>query len=79
MPADVSALWDEGLGERNIYEHRHHRLLRRPFEGLSPGLRASGWEGQSRMKREENDGNGELMGLAGLETAKKKKKNVSSV
>lgn len=70
LPADVSALWDEGLGERNMYEHRHHRLLPGPFKGLSSGIRTSGWEGQSRKKREENGRDRELMGLTGSETAK---------
>lgn len=71
LAADVSALWDEGWGERDSNEEpRHHSLLPGLFKGLSPGVRTSGWEGQRRKKREEDDRGGELMGLTGLETAK---------
>lgn len=71
LTADVSTLWDGGWGERDSYEeHRHHRLLPGVFKGLSSGVRTSGWEGQSREKRDEDDRGGELTGLTGLETAK---------
>ncbi|KAG7244820.1 hypothetical protein INR49_029839 [Caranx melampygus] len=39
-------------------------------DGLSSGVRTSGWEGQRRKKEEEDDRGGELMGLTGLKTAK---------
>lgn len=71
ITADVSALWDEGWGERDSNEERrHHSLLPGLFKGLSSGVRTSGWEGQWRKKREEDDRGGELMGLTGPETAK---------
>lgn len=71
ITADVSSLWDEGWGERDSNEERrHHSLLPGLFKGLSSGVRTSGWEGQRRKKREEDDRGGELMGLTGPETAK---------
>lgn len=40
LTADVSALWDEGWGQRDGHEERrHHRLLAGLLEGLSPGVR----------------------------------------
>ncbi len=69
--ADVSALWDEGWGERDRNEEPwHHSLLPGLFKGLNSGVRTSGWEGQGWKKREEDDRGGELMGLTGPETAK---------
>ncbi len=71
LTADVSALWDEGWGERDSNEEpRHHSLLPGLFKRLSLGVRTSGWEGQMRKKREEDDRGGELMGLTVPETAK---------
>lgn len=71
LTADVSPLGDEGWGERDSNEEpRHHSLLPGLFKGHSSGVRSSGWEGQRRKKREEDDRGGELMGLTGLETAK---------
>lgn len=62
--ADVSALWDEGWGERDSNEElRHHSLLPELFKGLSSGVRTSGWEGQKKTRREEDDRGGEMMGL----------------
>lgn len=62
--ADVSALWDEGWGERDSNEElRHHSLLPGLFKGLSSGVRTSGWEGHKKTRREEDDRGGEMMGL----------------
>lgn len=73
--ADVSALWDDGWGERDSNEEpRHHSLLPGLFKGLNSGVRSSGWEGQRRTKVEEDDGGGELMGLTGLETVPRRQK-----
>lgn len=42
LTADVSALWDEGWGQRDSYEERrHHRLLPGLLEELTPGVRTS--------------------------------------
>lgn len=71
LTADVSALRDEGWGERDSNEEpRHHSLLPGLFKGLSSGVRTSGWEGPRRKKGEEDDRGWELMGLTGLETVK---------
>lgn len=71
LTADVSSLGDEGWGERDSNEElRHHSLLPGLFKGRCSGVSTSGWEGQRRKRREEDDRGGELMGLTGPETAK---------
>ncbi|TNN82234.1 hypothetical protein EYF80_007602 [Liparis tanakae] len=73
--ADVSALGNEGWGERDSNEDpRHHGLLPGLFKGLSSGVRTSGWEGQWRKKGEEEHRGGELTGLTGLETVPRRQK-----